>query len=384
MARHVQTSTSVGLFAGIGGIEHGLELAGVTTRMLCEIDPGAATVLEGRFDADIVGDVQSLASLPDCTILSAGFPCQDLSQAGRTAGIGGKKSGLVGEVFRLLDGARPGPDWVILENVPFMLSLDRGQAMRHLTEEFGCRGYRWAYRVLDSRAFGVPQRRRRVVFIASKTLDPRPVLLGLDAGTPDEPSHEGRACGFYWTEGNRGLGWAVDAVPTLKGGSGLGIPSPPAIWMPNGDIVTPDIRDAERMQGFAADWTLPAVETAGLRIGARWKQVGNAVCVPMAKWVGERLTTPEDWAPGWLDIPLDGSSRWPNAAWGEGDTAFPAPVSEWPIHTDRLPLQDFLQFAPKPLSLRATTGFRSRLEASTLRHPDEFMRALKSHELARV
>ena len=46
------------------------------------------------------------------------------------------------------------------------------------------------------------------------------------------PSFADLWCGFYWTEGNRGLGWAVDAVPTLKGGSTIGIPSPPAIWDP--------------------------------------------------------------------------------------------------------------------------------------------------------
>lgn len=375
---------SVGLFAGIGGIERGLELAGFGPTMLCEVDRGASTVLAHRFDCDIAGDVQTLPSLPACTVLSAGFPCQDLSQAGRTAGIRGKKSGLVGEVFRLLDGAGRAPDWVLLENVPFMLSLDRGQAMRHLTRQFGERGYRWAYRILDARAFGVPQRRRRVIFLASKTRDPRPALLGVDKGMPVEVPYEGRACGFYWTEGNRGLGWAIDAVPTLKGGSGLGIPSPPAIWMTNGSIVTPDIRDAERMQGFEADWTLPTVETAGLRIGARWKQVGNAVCVPMARWVGERLKVEKDWPSEEIESLLDSSSRWPKAAWGEGTKAWSIPVSEWPVHTARPSLQSFLKFDTKPLSLRATSGFRSRLEASTLNYPAEFMRDLKSHELVGV
>ena len=56
-------------------------------------------------------------------------------------------------------------------------------------------------------------------------------------------------------------GWAVDAVPTLKGGSTVGIPSPPAIWYPDDDYIgTPDIRDAERLQGFDAGWTAVAVD----------------------------------------------------------------------------------------------------------------------------
>ena len=53
--------------------------------------------------------------------------------------------------------------------------------------------------------------------------------------------------GFYWTEGTRGLGWAADAVPTLKNGSTIGIPSPPAILMPTGVVIQPDIRDARVM-----------------------------------------------------------------------------------------------------------------------------------------
>ncbi len=120
-------------------------------------------------------------------------------------------------------------------------------------------------------------------------------LLTTDAGEPAPADDlEGLACGFYWTEGVRGLGWAVDAVPTLKGGSTIGIPSPPAIWMPDGEIVVPEIRDAERLQGFDADWTEPAAATSR-RKGARWKLVGNAVSVPVARWVGERLVTCADY-----------------------------------------------------------------------------------------
>ena len=82
----------------------------------------------------------------------------------------------------------------------------------------------------------------------------------------------------------------VNAIPTLKGGSTVGVPSPPAIWLPDGRFVTPDIRDAERLQGFAVDWTRPA-ETVRRR-SFRWKLVGNAVSVPVAKWVGDRLAKP--------------------------------------------------------------------------------------------
>ena len=104
--------------------------------------------------------------------------------------------------------------------------------MRYLADELEARGYCWAYRLVDTRAFGLPQRRQRVILIASKTEDPRTVLFADDAEPFDPGFSPNRWCGFYWTEGSRGLGWAVDAVPTLKGGSTIGIPSPPAIWKP--------------------------------------------------------------------------------------------------------------------------------------------------------
>ena len=92
--------STVGLFAGVGGLELGLQRAGHKTELLCEIEPGAAAVLGARFpDVPVKPDICALRSLPSSTeLLVGGFPCQDLSQAGRTTGIEGARSGLVGEV----------------------------------------------------------------------------------------------------------------------------------------------------------------------------------------------------------------------------------------------------------------------------------------------
>ncbi len=138
-----------GLFTGIGGLELGLHAAGHENVLFSENWAPAAAVLAARF-AGIpnAGDVTRLISLPTIDLLTAGFPCQDLSQAGKTAGIDGEKSGLVGQVFRLIDSSRP--NWVLLENVSFMLRLDRGSAMDRLVSAFEARGYRWAYRVVNS------------------------------------------------------------------------------------------------------------------------------------------------------------------------------------------------------------------------------------------
>lgn len=379
-----QGMTVAGLFAGIGGIERGLAAAGHEAQLLCEVDPGALAVLTHRMpEIPRHTDIRNLRALPNVEVVAAGFPCQDLSQAGRTAGIGGERSGLVDHALRLVKRKRGGPRWLLLENVPFMLQLDRGRAMRHLTEALEEMGYAWAYRVVDARAFGVPQRRLRVLLLASRIEDPRHVLFADDTA-PTLPSNEEadlHDCGFYWTEGVRGLGWAVNAVPTLKGGSTIGIASPPAIRRRPGTpgphrLITPGIGDAERLQGFPPGWTMPAVE-AGSRPGHRWKLVGNAVPVHMAQWVGEQLN-----APGIYDARhdrgLQPGDAWPIAAWGTGGVAYKADVSMWPVAHPYQHLETFIE-DPNPLSARATAGFLKRAEAGNLRFVGGFLDDVREH-----
>jgi DNA (cytosine-5)-methyltransferase 1 len=372
--------TVAGLFAGIGGIEVGFHRAGHQTELLCEIDPGAQAVLKAHFGGvELTGDVCELRALPKVDLVAAGFPCQDLSQAGRTVGIEGTRSGLVGQVFRLIANPKTSPRWLLLENVPFMLQLEQGKAMRFLTNTLEEMGYAWAYRVVDTRAFGVPQRRQRVLLLASRTEDPREVLLVDDAKERVFEQADGFACGFYWTEGTRGLGWAVNAVPTVKGGSTIGIASPPAIWMPGGGgIVLPEIRDAERLQGFEADWTSPAVESGKVRQGMRWKLVGNAVSVPVAEWVGECLRRPRPYDAS-NDQPLGPNEKWPLAAWGKGGKQYRANVTIWPLEAPYQDLKEFLKYPTKPLSERATAGFYSRTQTSSLKFPPGFLSAVTQH-----
>jgi DNA (cytosine-5)-methyltransferase 1 len=368
--------TTVGVFAGIGGIELGMAQAGHHPTLLCERDPAAQQVLAKHFpDVPLVGNIKQLRTLGTPGIVCAGFPCQDLSQAGKTAGIRGAKSRLINEVFRLLDSSSS-PDWLLLENVPFMLHLKSGAAIAHIISELEKRAFRWAYRVIDTRAFGLPQRRRRVLLLASKTLDPRPALLHEDVGE-QVLRVNGKAHGFYWTEGNTGLGWAHDAVPTLKGGSGLGIPSPPAVWIKGKGLFLPDIRDAERLQGFDVDWTLPASTGEG-RTGARWKLVGNAVSVPVAAWLGKRLTALDTYDAR-NDARITHAMRWPNAAWGERGQLFASPRSSWPVKVDQPSLLSFLRYPLKPLSSTATRGFLSRARASHLRFEKGFLEGVARH-----
>jgi DNA (cytosine-5)-methyltransferase 1 len=374
----------VGLFAGIGGIELGLRRAGHHASLLCEIDPAARAVLSRRFPGVAChDDVTTLRRFPKGTdLVCAGFPCQDLSQAGTTKGIGGARSGLVNNVFELLGKRGADVAHVLLENVPFMLQLGRGRALEVIIGALEHLGYEWAYRVVDSRAFGLPQRRERVYLLASRTIDPATVLFADQADAPEETAPSLQiANGFYWTEGLRGLGWANGAVPTLKGGSTIGIPSPPAILLPDGAFVKPDIRDAERLQGFPVDWTSPAEQV--VKPGFRWKLVGNAVTVRIPEWIGHRLRTPGTS----LAVPIDEIRKgkaWPRAAFGRAGKRLEVRSTSYPVREVAPSLENFLIYPPTPLSFKAISGFHSRMQRSTLRFPPGFGRAVERYAKRRM
>ncbi|MFZ5870804.1 MAG: DNA cytosine methyltransferase [Actinomycetota bacterium] len=385
--------TMAGLFAGIGGIELGFQRAlgeQVHTELLCESWSPARAVLAERFaGTELHPDVRELTQLPGgLDVLAAGFPCTDLSQAGRTAGITGAQSSLVSHVFdvlRLVVRERRRLPWLVIENVPNMLALDRGRAMHYLVGELESLGFRWAYRVVDSRFTGVPQRRRRVILVASQTEDPRAVLFADDVPPRDETALAKDAFGFYWTEGRGGLGWAQDAVPTLKGGSTIGIPSPPAVWLPGVQagrgFVTPRIEDAEAMQGFPRGWTDVAATGRGLRNGPRWKLVGNAVTVDVAAWVASRLVRPGEYVD---DSTLwDGPGAWPTAAWGEAGKVWRMRVSEYPLLADYQHLLDVVDADQAPaLSHRGISGFQRRLNQGNLGKYPGFRDAVAEHVMA--
>jgi len=368
----------VGLFAGIGGFERGLAAAGLRTHLLCENDPNAQTILQRDFaDVELVGNIRDLKRLPRCEVVVGGFPCQDLSLVGPNVGIEGARSGLIKEVFRLVADKATSPDWLVLENVPFMLWHKKGEAVRFVTRVLSDLGFRWAYRVVDVRSFALPQRRRRVIIVASRKHDPKTVLFGDDAGAREPMDDAEVPCGFSWTEGRLGLGWAVDAVPTLKGGSAVGIPSPPAIWWRStGQIVTPDIRDAERLQGFRSGCTDACFPNARKSsTGARWKLIGNAIPVPLAAWIGKRLRSPNGEPSELVTEPWDGRV-WPNAAFNEGKRVFAVDISEWPVRRKWVGLEKFLRYPTNLLSSRACAGFHSRAVNGKLHFAPGFLSAV--------
>lgn len=387
MLELVRDGPILGLFAGIGGLELGLRQAGLRGPVdLYERWEPARAVLSHRLpEARLHRDVLDLLDLDGAAVVTAGFPCTDLSQAGRTSGLDGSASGLIRRILLLLEDSKP--DWVLIENVPNMLRLGRGSAIQEITDSLATAGYDWAYRTIDSRSFGLPQRRKRVYLLASAVHDPAAVLFREDDPS-EEPDGAARgawrdsAYGFYSTEGNRGVGWAVDAVPTLKGSTTVSIASPPAVWVPGHApgrrIVRPSIEAAEVLQGFRAGWT----ESAPAR--DRWKLVGNAVSVPVAAWIGEGLRALADPVSedSYDKSPRTPGAPWPRAACGSDGKTWDVHVSEWPRrpageHAHLVTVLD--RYGCEPLSHRATKGFRDRLRRSSLRYSPAFMAALDEH-----
>ena len=163
----------ISLFAGVGGFDLGMELAGHECVAQVEWDKNAAGVLKRRWpDVPLFCDVSRVSGedLPDCDFLTYGFPCQDLSVAGKREGLSGERSGLFFEATRLireLHARGSGIRFALAENVAGLFSADDGRAFARCIGELlesGASEIGW--RMFDSQYFGVPQRRKRVFIVA--------------------------------------------------------------------------------------------------------------------------------------------------------------------------------------------------------------------------
>ena len=171
--------TAVSLFAGVGGFDLALERNGYKVTSAAEIDKHARGILSRRFpDTHIYDDVRKVSGdglradgfISKGGVITGGFPCQDLSVAGKRAGLAGARSGLFYEIARIADESKA--EWLVLENVPGLLSSQRGADMGAVVGTLVDLGYSVAWRVLDAQHFGVPQRRRRVFIVARRAGNP--------------------------------------------------------------------------------------------------------------------------------------------------------------------------------------------------------------------
>jgi len=153
------------LFSGIGGLDLAAEAAfGGRVVWHCEIERHPQRVLRRRWpDAALHEDVRTLtsATAEPIDVLTGGFPCQDLSLAGKRAGLDGARSGLYGEMLRIADELRP--DWVVFENVPPLLKY-RARVEADLERM----GYGSVWQVCEASDVGAPHRRQRVFVVARR------------------------------------------------------------------------------------------------------------------------------------------------------------------------------------------------------------------------
>jgi len=389
----------VSLFAGVGGFDIAAERSGIDPIVACEIDPQARGVLQHRFPntilindvKDVTGDKLREHGLdPRRTVITGGFPCQDLSVAGKQAGLeGGERSSLFFEIVRILREFNP--QWFILENVPGLLSSKGGRDMGIVVGELAELGYSFAWRVLDAQNFGVPQRRRRVFIVGHFGADEtraEQVLFeskgsgrNLEAGQPQGQNATGNAApsvdeskpfvkivssGARDQDGNLPAEvWAEQNVaPTLNGMDNSGesyatvlihnkqsdgdvrlyddiSPTVTRTWDTGGNNVPmietigfshtqgidaqpstaafPTLRregnghavstpttvrrltpmECERLQGFPDGWSAQRVDyKKGVVVdqadSSRYKQMGNAVAVPVVEWIFNRLVLSEE------------------------------------------------------------------------------------------
>mgnify|MGYP005780782377 CR=1 FL=1 len=163
----------IDLFSGIGGFRLGMEQAGHTCLGHCEIDKFAEKsyramheVKEGEWYAADITKVRA-EEIPKTDCWCFGFPCTNISIAGKQAGIQGKQSGLFFEVIRLLEETKKEdrPKWLFIENVRNLLSIAKGFDFAGILIALDKAGYDTQWQVLDSANFGVPQHRERLYIV---------------------------------------------------------------------------------------------------------------------------------------------------------------------------------------------------------------------------
>ena len=306
------------LFTGIGGFDLGFERAGMKVAWQCEIDKHARAVLARHWPEVLCyDDVTKLrgADIPRVDVLCGGFPCQDISVAGKRAGLAGERSGLWHEFARIAGELKP--EWLVIENVPGLRSSNDGRDLATILRGLAELGYMGSWWSPDAQYFGLAQRRERVFIVghlgsgrAVEVLPDTASLCGHPA--PSREAGEGiagtfggssQSGGFRTTDldnngayvvaiqdgremekAQNGLGISESVAYTLDGMGAQAVGYVPEI-VPNAMSMVRRLTptECERLQGFPDGWT------AGQADSHRYKQLGNAVAVPVAEWIGRQL-----------------------------------------------------------------------------------------------
>lgn len=301
-------------FAGIGGFDLGFERTrGVKVVWQCEINDFCRDILHQHWpNVPCARDIREIAnektpggSIPDASVWTGGFPCQDVSRArmGPRKGLRGKQSGLFYDFAKLIEARCP--PTVVIENVAGLLSSDGGRDFQIVVRTLAELGYGVGWRVLNSRYFGVPQSRQRVYIVACHR-DPEragQILFEPERSTGDDAT--GRSDGakavspFKRVLGNprkgpivQGIAYCLCACSAQHTGNDW---SRTYVSYPDGRVRRLTPLECERIQGFPDGWTVPEMQIDDLdRFDKhRYHAVGNAVTVDVAEWLGKRIAATE-------------------------------------------------------------------------------------------
>ncbi len=286
-------------FSGIGGFDLGFEQAGCRVVFQCEKDAFCQKVLRKHWpDVPLTGDITKVApeEIPAAEIWCGGFPCQDLSLAnqGKRQGLEGKRSGLFTRFAELVAVSRP--KWLVIENVPGMLNSGKGQDFKYVLETLDDIGYFVAWRILDAKYFGTPQRRRRVFVVASYQSD-RAARVLLDAGisgkmagtfapsvgATTEFARSGLQESDLYSIQHASIGRKPEAGPQAKG------------YRNDGETYTLDSRGSSDVvcaphDGFGVR---DITGISGELDSRRMRALGNAVNVHVVRWLASRIVCEE-------------------------------------------------------------------------------------------
>lgn len=282
-------------FSGIGGFELAFESVGMETVFQCEINSFSQKVLRKHWpDVKLWDDINTLKheDIPEADLWCGGFPCQDLSLAnqGKRKGLNGERSGLF-HTFAELAGYHK-PKWVVLENVPGLLNSHQGADFKILLEEMDKLGYGVSWRILDAKYFGTPQRRRRTYIVASLgnlssaevLFEPEGIKVASKQGEGERKNPAARdgksisGTDIYSIQ-HAGIGRKPSAGPQAKG------------YRNDGETYTLDSRGASDAVCSPHD-AFGVRKTSGVSgrmDGNRYRALGNAVCVPVVRWLGQRI-----------------------------------------------------------------------------------------------
>lgn len=283
-------------FAGIGGFDLGFEKNGFKTEFLCEINSFCNEVLSTHWPkakrAEDICEVKA-SDIPDAEVWCGGFPCQDISVArgaSQRLGLDGTRSGLFYQFAALIEEKKP--EVVVIENVEGLFNSNGGRDFGVILQRMTSMGYAVAWRLFNSRYFGVPQSRPRVYLCCWKGSPTKAMRVMFDSAGAHKTTNERKD---FITEAS-----APNEYPKVPkvayclaatSGRHTGTDWSRTYIVCDDGVRRMTPKEYERLQGFPDFWTLPEgydvndEDTDTLRYTA----VGNAVSVPVVEWVAKRI-----------------------------------------------------------------------------------------------